>query len=191
MGPPTNYELNAKREKHCISITPERKYYRVGETWIKRSLRPSEWQKQCGYMHVPLFTTERILNEGACLQFLTEKTDIPLPKLHACFEDDGAAYLVTEYVEGVSMSDLDKEQRTIVATELELHLETLKELTSNTWGGPGGMVNLLPVNIIYRQSENAVTKRCIGVATISRFTNVKRSTLANAEPREIRPQLLP
>ena len=92
-------------------------------------------------MHVPLFNPERILNEGACLELLAEKTDIPLPKLHACFEDDGAAYLVTEYVEGVGMNELDEERKSIVAAELELHLETLKKLTSNTWGGPDGMVS--------------------------------------------------
>lgn len=94
-------------------------------------------------MHVPLFNTERILNEGACLKFLTEKTNIPLPKLYVCFKDDGAACLVTEYVERTAMNDLDEEKKT-VAKELELHLETLKKLTSDTWGGPGGMAILSP-----------------------------------------------
>lgn len=154
MAPPTNQELNAKREEHCVCITHERKYYRFGKTWIKRSLRPTEWQKQGGYMHVPLFNTERILNEGACLQFLAEKTDIPLPRLHACFEDDGAAYLVTEYIEGIAMSELEEEKQNIVAKELRLHLEALKKLKSDTWGGPAGMVNLPPFNIIGKRSEN-------------------------------------
>ena len=62
-------------------------------------------------MHVPLSNLERILNEGACLQVLAEKTDIPHPKLHACFGDDGAAYLVTEYVEGVGRNELDEEKK--------------------------------------------------------------------------------
>ena len=61
MAPPTNEELNAKREEHCIAITHERKYYRVGQTWIKRTLRPSEWQKHNGYMPIPLFNLERVL----------------------------------------------------------------------------------------------------------------------------------
>ena len=140
MAPPTNEELNDKREENCISITPERKYYRVGNTWIKRSLRPTEWQQHQGYMHVPLFNLERILNEGACIRFLAEHTDIPLPKLHACFEDDGAAYLVTEYVDGVGMNELDASQRDIVAKEIRIHLDTLKSLKSNTWGGLADMV---------------------------------------------------
>lgn len=143
MAPPTNQELHAKREKHCFAVTPERKYYKVGQTMIKRSLRPSEWQQHNGYMHVPMFNTERILNEGASLQFVAENTDIPLPKLYACFEDDGAAYLVTEYVQGVGMNELDAEKRDIVAVELETYLEKLKALTSKKWGGPDGMVRCL------------------------------------------------
>lgn len=145
MAPPTNQELNAKREEHCIAVTHERKYYRIGDTWIKRSLRPTEWQKRNGYMHVPLFNLERVLNEGACLRFLAEKTNIPLPKLYACFEDDGAAYISTEYVEGVGMNELDETKREVVAKELQVHLETLSLLKSNVWGGPDGAVRLSPI----------------------------------------------
>lgn len=139
MAPPTNSELNERREKNCIAISHERKYFRVGNTWVKRSLRPHEWQKQNGYMHVPLFNMERILNEGACLLFLAQ-TGIPLPKSLACFEDDGAAYLVTEYVDGVGMDDLDAESQAVVTEELQRHILTLKKLTSDTWGGPDNMV---------------------------------------------------
>ena len=140
MAPPTNHELNEKREKQCVSVTPERKYYRCGNTWVKRSLRPTEWQKHGGFHYVPMFNLERVLNEGACLQFIAGKTDIPLPKLYACFEDDGAAYLITEYVEGVGMNDLSAEDQNTVAEELEKHLTALKGLKSNTWGGPDGEV---------------------------------------------------
>ncbi|ATY65472.1 kinase-like domain [Cordyceps militaris] len=151
MAPPTNQELNDKREENCISITPDRKYYRVGGTMVKRSLRPSEWQQHNGYMHIPLFNLERILNEGACLQFLSENTDIPLPKLYACFEDDGAAYLVTEYVDGVVMEELDEGGKKIVEKELNQHMETLQRLKSSTWGGPGGKV--LPPWRILKNSD--------------------------------------
>lgn len=143
MPPPTDEELNAKREEHCIAVTHERKYYRVGQTWIKRTLRPSEWQKHNGYMPIPLFNVERVLNEGACLQFLSSRTNIPLPKVYACFEDDNAAYLITEYVEGVAMSDLDSMKQKVVATELRAHLKSLRQLKSNTWGGPHGTVRSL------------------------------------------------
>lgn len=102
-------------------------------------------------MYVPKLNVQRILNEGACLKFLAERTDIPVPKLHACFEDDGAACLITEYVEGVGMNELDERQQKIVTQELQKHVETLKTLTSNTWGGPSGMVKT-PTNTL--QSMN-------------------------------------
>jgi hypothetical protein len=150
MAPPTNCELNAKREKNCIAISPERKYFRVGSTFVKRSLRPCEWQKHNGYLHVPLFNLERILNEGACLLFLAE-IGIPLPKLLGCFEDDGAAYLITEYMEGVGMNDLDAASQAVVAEELQRHVLTLKKLTSDTWGGPDKMVQKhLEQSVLYK-----------------------------------------
>lgn len=142
MAPPTNQEANEKKEADCFAVTAERKYYHVGQSMVKRSLRPGEWQQHNGYMHIPTFNLERILNEGACIQFLSENTDIPLPKLHACFEDDGAAYIITEYVEGKGMHELDAGQQEIVAKELVKHLETLRGLKSSVWGGPGGRVSL-------------------------------------------------
>lgn len=51
--------------------------------------------------------------------------------LYACFEDDGAAYLITEYVEGVGMNELTAEDQKIVTQEPEKHLKTLKVLTSD------------------------------------------------------------
>lgn len=104
-------------------------------------------------MHVPLFCTERVLNEGACIQFLAENTDIPLPKLHACFEDDSAASLIVENVERVGMRQLDDEQRNIVAAELETHIRTYQSLKSDTWGGPGGVVSAIPALQIRSQAN--------------------------------------
>lgn len=40
----TNQMLNDRKEKDCIGIIHERKYYRSGVSFIKRSLRPKEWQ---------------------------------------------------------------------------------------------------------------------------------------------------
>lgn len=98
-------------------------------------------------MPIPLFNLERVLNEGAAIKFLSDNTDIPLPKLYACFEDDNAAYIITEYVEGVSMNELDAEKQDIIAQELRVHMETLQKLKSNIWGGVGGAVRRLLVTI--------------------------------------------
>lgn len=98
MAPFTPQELMARREEPCFAVTAKKKYFHIGNTFIKRSLRPSEWVKFQGYMHIPLFCLERVLNEGACIRYLAKKTNIPLSKLPPCFGDDGAAYLILEYV---------------------------------------------------------------------------------------------
>lgn len=148
MAPVTNQMLNARREKECVGLTTERKYFHVDGAWIKRSLRPSEWQTNpfAGVLFIPRFGNERVLNEAAAMRFIADKTDIPVPKLHGCFEDDGAVYLVMEYVEGVTMNNLVPEQRKVVETELERHVETLRGLKSDAWGGPSGIVGSLPPN---------------------------------------------
>ena len=109
-------------------------------------------------MPIPLFNLERVLNEGECLEFLSQNTDIPLPKLCACFEDDGAAYLITEYVEGVGMNDLKQEGQDVVAKELRIHMETLRKLKSNTWGGPSGLVGYHDVLALTSQFNQLITK---------------------------------
>ncbi|OAA64973.1 Aminoglycoside phosphotransferase [Cordyceps fumosorosea ARSEF 2679] len=43
------------------------------------------------------------------------------------------------HVDGVTMAELTPEQRAIVAKEVEGHLETLRGLASDTWGGPDGL----------------------------------------------------
>lgn len=68
------------------------------------------------------------MNEEAVLQFIQQHTNIPVPKLYCCFEDDQAVFLVTEYVEGVGMDDLENSQREIIRDELKKYLETLQRV---------------------------------------------------------------
>jgi hypothetical protein len=85
MAPVTNQMLNAKREENCVSITTERKYFRVGQSWIKRSLRPSEWQinQYSGTLLVPRFGKERVFNEASAIEFIAKTTNIPVPRVVA------------------------------------------------------------------------------------------------------------
>lgn len=138
----TNQMANDRREAACISVTPERKYYRQGDAFIKRSLRPSEWQVSQfrGTVHVPRQGRERLLNEAACLQFVRESSSMPVPKLHCVFEDDGAVYVVMEDIEGVTMDNLEPAQKEIVRNELMRHLGALHSLKSSRLGGPSGLV---------------------------------------------------
>ena len=133
--------LNQKKEDGCLAISPERKYYHVGESFVKRSLRPHEWQVSLhGTIHVPRLSRERVLNEAASLKLIREQTDIPVPTVHACFEDDDAVYLVMEYVQGEDMASLTEEQKATVKQELERHLETLRTIVSDRIGGPSNLV---------------------------------------------------
>lgn len=143
MPPVTNLMLNTRRKESCTGLTTERKYFRVNSSFIKRSLRPSKWQYNpfAGTLCIPRFGNKRILNKAAVLRFITNKTDIPVPKLYGCFEDDSAVYLVREYVEGATMASLNPEQRKQIEPELEGYLETLRSLKSNVWGGPSGIVS--------------------------------------------------
>lgn len=159
----TNDTLNHRREPNCIAVTAERKYYHIGHTFIKRSLRTTEWQliPTKGVIHVPRQGRERILNEAAAMQYIAENTNIPIPKLHCCFEDDDAVYLIMEYVEGVTMNDLSDENRCIVEKELAEHLETLHNLRSHILGGPSGLV-LPPYRVTLQSPRDTWSLRASG-----------------------------
>ncbi|CAH0022771.1 unnamed protein product [Clonostachys rhizophaga] len=72
MPPVTSQMLDIRREKDCVGITLERKYFHVNGSFVKRSLRPSEWQINpvAGTVCVPRFGNERLLNEAANMQFI-------------------------------------------------------------------------------------------------------------------------
>lgn len=165
MAPITNQMLNARREKDCVGLTTERKYFHVDGAWIKRSLGPTEWQTNpfAGTLFIPRLGHERILNEAAAMRFIASQTNIPVPKLYACFEDHDVAYLVMEYVEGVTMDKLTAEQRLVVEAEVERHLETLRGLKSATWGGPSGIVSLLK---LYQKVKPEFFNTYIGYPTL-------------------------
>ncbi|KAI9664027.1 MAG: hypothetical protein M1821_007518 [Bathelium mastoideum] len=147
--PTTNRIANATREENCFAVTAERKYYHVDQSFIKRSLRPSEWQTSpfLGTTHVPRLGTERILNEAASLKYIKENSDIPLPSLYACFEDDNSAYLITSYIDGVGMDSLTDDQKAIVTQELKEHIKTMHSLRSSKLGGVSGHT-ILPYRLL-------------------------------------------
>lgn len=71
--------------------------------------------------------------------------------MYCDFQDDQAYYLITEYIEGVSMSDLSEDQKATVREELQKHLATLKTLKSNRLGGPPGLV--IPPHRVLQRTE--------------------------------------
>ncbi|CAH0044997.1 unnamed protein product [Clonostachys solani] len=143
MDSPTDFSIvshNAGLEPGCFAITFERKYYQRGNSIVKRSLRPHEFHHGAHRPYVPRLRYETLMNEAACLRFIRNYTNIPVPEVYCDFEDDGAYYLVTEYIHGVRMADLQTHEEFIVSRELGHHLATLKTLTSNRLGGPSSIV---------------------------------------------------
>lgn len=59
--------------------------------------------------------------------------------MYGAFEVDDSYFLIMEYVDGISMSQLSEEDKEVVYAELQ-HLATLREIKRNTIGGPSGLV---------------------------------------------------
>ncbi|KAI9842965.1 MAG: hypothetical protein M1837_006702 [Sclerophora amabilis] len=153
----TNKTLNDQKEENCIGVTFERKYYHADKSFVKRTLRPREWQLNYeGKVHVPRQGQERAWNEAAALKLVAEKSTIPVPSLYCCFEDDEAVYLVTEYVEGVGMDELTDSQKEVVKKELEVHVQTMHALRACQVGGPSGLV-VPPYRVTLKSSNDRIT----------------------------------
>lgn len=127
-------------EDGCFATTFERKYYHRGGAFIKRTLRPKEFRTGFRGLHIPRLRKETLRNEAECLRYIREHTDVPVPTVYCDFEDDDAYYLITEYIDGVSMSELSEEQKIVVGHEIERHLAKLQNLKSKQLGGPTGIV---------------------------------------------------
>lgn len=140
------------RDEGCFAVTFERKYYRRGNVFIKRSLRTAEFRIGYRGLYVPRLAKERLQNEAESLKFIRRVTDIPVPNVLCDFEDDGAYYLITEYIDGIGMSELPEEQKETVFRELEGHLSTIRALKSKAPGGPSGIV--IPPYRVMKAQDN-------------------------------------
>lgn len=141
-------------EAGCLYMTTERKYYQRGSSFIKRSLREKEYRLGLNGLYVPRLSKERLQNEAECLRFIRSKTNIPVPAVYADFEDDGAYYLVTEFIHGVELNDLALEKKNLVRVELKQHLHTLHNLRSTTIGGPSGL--LIPPRSVMESTKQDI-----------------------------------
>ena len=90
---------------------------------------------------------QRYRTDAAVQKYLRKHTNMPLPTMTTCFEDDGAMCLAMEFLPGVQMDDLPEADRQVVAAELEQHLETLKALRSDTPGVPGEPLLIAPQRV--------------------------------------------
>lgn len=123
-----------------VGTTFERKYYQIGDSFVKRTLRPREYRTGGHGLYVPPLGNLRLMNEAESLQLVADHTDVPVPRVFSSFLDDGAYYLVTEFVEGVLMAHLNEAQKAVVCIELERHRETLRTMRARWLGGPTHIV---------------------------------------------------
>ena len=119
----------------------ERQFRIYTDRFYKRSLRPDEYIVTFrGDRYVPPQGYERLHNEAACLRFIREHTNIPVPEVLEAFDDEGAFVVVTKLLPGVQMCKLSAVDQAVVMKEVETHLNTLRSLRSDRTGGPSGMV---------------------------------------------------
>ncbi|KAM7194554.1 hypothetical protein V8F20_007910 [Naviculisporaceae sp. PSN 640] len=130
------------RKGNTEALSLHHKVWRAGNALVKRGLTTSEWVER-HKIDPPLPRTvahERVLNEAACLRYLRDNTQVPVPQVLACYEDRGEVYLITEYVEGARFDQLSFWQQVYVRGHLDQLLISLNRVTSDTFGGPGGHV---------------------------------------------------
>ena len=93
------------------------KVYRINDRGrvLKRSLRWDEYPVLSdGETLVPFLVVERLQNEAACMTYIRENTDIPVPKLLDTYKENGSYYLWMEFIDGVEMSELTGEEQSKV-----------------------------------------------------------------------------
>ncbi|KAK3302809.1 uncharacterized protein B0T15DRAFT_487799 [Chaetomium strumarium] len=135
MAPPLF--LHGHRESGCFAVLADRKYYRRGNLFIKRTLRKHEWTELSSdtVAEPSAALPQRFRTDVAVQQYLRERTNIPLPAFASTFEDDGAMYLLPE------------EDRRVIEKELQQHMGTLKSLRSDTLGVPGEQLRVAPQRV--------------------------------------------
>lgn len=88
---------------------------------LKRSLRPDEYHiLSDGEPFIPLLVVERLKNEVACMTFIREHTNIPVPKVLKTYEENGSYHVWMELIDGVEMSELTSEQQTSIFPQSKL-----------------------------------------------------------------------
>lgn len=123
------------------AMTAERAYYKCGGIFVKRSLLPHERPIQPnGTPFVPSYDKARLQNEATSLNYIRKHTKIPVPKVYAAFENHGCYFLITEFIDGVQMSQLPESQKRFVKHELVYHLASLRGLRSKGLGNAVGVI---------------------------------------------------
>ena len=105
-------------------IYPGREFIIRESSFTKRELRPDEWITNTkGDVVKPQWARERLQNEKDSLEFIAKHTTIPVPRVLDFFQHDGAWYLVTEFVPGVTLDNLYGETYSIALSNTTALIE--------------------------------------------------------------------
>ncbi len=82
------------REPLTYRESSEQVYCSYSDCYLKRSLAPSEYKTTLsGEVIVPFCNRERLKNEVACLKYIREKTDIPVPEVLDVYKENGSFFV--------------------------------------------------------------------------------------------------
>jgi hypothetical protein len=71
--------------------TSDRYYSSYPDRFLKRSFALTKYQtNRYGELYIPFRNKERLENEVACLKYIIEKTNIPVPQVLAAYEANGS-----------------------------------------------------------------------------------------------------
>lgn len=129
-------------DEGCLGVSPERKYYEFDSVFIRRTLEPHEFMYNYNNeLAVPPMIEARMMNDAAAIEFVSENTSIPSPKVLAAFHDNGRYYIIQELLPGIQLRQLQSEaDRLVVMKELEGYVEILHNLKSKRMGGVSGLI---------------------------------------------------
>lgn len=132
---------------HTVHVGEYLAEFAADKYTLKRSLERSEWTPglPCSPFH-PRNGKQHILNEGAALYFVGQNTNLPVPRVHACFVENDVAYLIIERIPGTRLSRCDERHWDVVDEQMKVYHDALHHMKSADWGGPMGVVGcLLPL----------------------------------------------
>ncbi|KDR72725.1 hypothetical protein GALMADRAFT_762580 [Galerina marginata CBS 339.88] len=149
------------KEKECLMITHEKKYYEFDEVFIKRSLTPSEYHAitftDKTITLIPLMCPERMKNEVAAIRYVQSNTNIPTPNIRCAFEDNGRFYIITDVVPGPTLAQLPDDKKAGVIKEVEGYVAQMHAIKSKVMGGISGD-NVLPYRCVQDSSPDECSK---------------------------------
>jgi len=121
----------------------ERRYQGNSDLQTFTKIEIPSWIDIKGKTQTPWMSRERLVNEYTTLEYIAERTTIPVPKPLYLGDVNGCLAMTTEWVDGVPFDDLDPQIRS--TSYLDEYIQTtvlpqLNVLTSHTSGTIRGVV---------------------------------------------------